>query len=357
MVNRTGLCGDLDLDYATRVEEIGTYIDYYIVAPIYFIMGTPGHILLLIVFYKQMKEDSAYMYQVFVTVSELVEIQGSCILGFSFKFLSGAEYTEGVMWFRKSYFLMYYTAHLAHNNYHTFFTLSLLLSIAMTGDRVFALAYPFKYKNINGKKHKIIAVIVCILISATTSFSEELYFTVIEQGDHYAVVLDPAASKKMFVVFLGQLRNAIRCVGLLILVGLNIIMVRLYHKRFTQVSKLTGNDERQKQAKAQEKTLLTLTICQSIFQGLSVLSTVLYQSTVYASPYFALCTRYEYYSFKDMTFQICDILELYVTFGINKQFRNQVLQIFACCKKGGSVHGTKSVNAKRNNDQGNGINE
>lgn len=328
--NLTNTC-DVDVAMVSHVEELGDFAAYNIITWIHFLLGTPGHLLMMIAFYKQRKEDPAYMYQVFVTVSEMLELLTWALLVLTKKFLSGAEYTKGYLWYKRSYFLMYFAAKLAYNLFQVAFTWALLLAVAMAADRVFALAYPFKYRHVNARRHQMTAFVSCLVISVGTSFNDVL--VILEEGDHYQIVFSYAASRTLFATFMGMFCNAVRCAGLVILIVLNVLLVRLYHERVAKTTPISGHPQtKEGRRKAQERTLLALTICQSVFQALTVLSTVLYYTVSYFSLYFVQCIRYMYYPFVDMTMDVCDLMQLYVTVMVNGQFRRKIRRLFPCGK-------------------------
>lgn len=327
--NLTGIC-DMDIELANRVEEIGGILAYYILIWIHYLLGIPGHLILLIAFFKQMKQDSPYMYQVFVTVSEMLELQAWVLYVVTKKFLSGVEYTAGVHWFKQSYILMFFTGKMIYVIFQSLFSLSLLLSVAMTADRVFALAFPFKYKNIKERNHQITALIICVVIALGTNLSDNML--IITVGDHYEIMFNYEATRSIYGLTMGMLSIVTRGLCLIILFALNIALVRLYTKRYNKVNQISLNEAKAKQRKANEKTLVILTICQSIFQSTSVLSVVIFYTLGYTSGYFAVCIQYIVNPYLGVSLDLTDLLDLCVTILINKHFRKRVFSLFAGCR-------------------------
>lgn len=129
---------------------------YHVLTPIYLIVGISTDIILLFAFYKQSKTEKAYGYQVIFTISKMLEI-------FAFGTYLLAEkwfQFDNISWFVANYCLMYF--YVTDLGLHVSFIISsLLLSLAMAADRVFALQKPIIYKNIHHFRHQLIATIFC----------------------------------------------------------------------------------------------------------------------------------------------------------------------------------------------------
>src|SRR4051794_6486166 len=132
MANQSCGLSYLAVDTAEKLEAIVYRIQY----PICIIVGMSGNIVLLFTFYKQSKTESAYGYQVVLTISKTLEVFAVGTFIVALKWLAHPE--VGVAWYVTNYGLMCFTA--AGLSLHTIFiTSSLLLSISMSADRVFSL--------------------------------------------------------------------------------------------------------------------------------------------------------------------------------------------------------------------------
>lgn len=152
----------------SNYSEILHLVEYYYVTPVYFIFGLLGHLSFFCALYQQAKKEKAYVYQIFVVVSETCEIFSYVVYVVSIEWWSSLEH-EGAKWFNSCYVCMRYTAHVSVSLVNAFITCSLLLSISMTIDRVLALAKPFAYKQLNHKHNQIITLSLCGILAFGTS--------------------------------------------------------------------------------------------------------------------------------------------------------------------------------------------
>lgn len=149
------------------------FIVYYIVMPTYFFVAMFGNMTLLLAFHRQAKTDKAYAYQVFLTISKVLETFFSCLFWWAYKWHAGEPgQGAGHSWYMNNYVLMFYAAYLGCFLSNGFIIMSLLFSVAMTADRVFALAKPFVYKIIRTKRHQALAACCCVFIGLAVNLCE-----------------------------------------------------------------------------------------------------------------------------------------------------------------------------------------
>src|SRR5687768_12551137 len=107
-MDNTSSNGQCDWYQATGKQAF--FITYHIITPIYFFLGILGHFLCIIAYYRQSKKEKSYMYQIFVTGSETIEISTSALSIVVAAWWSG-RLAPGQFWFMSNYALLWCAAH------------------------------------------------------------------------------------------------------------------------------------------------------------------------------------------------------------------------------------------------------
>lgn len=355
-----------DLDGCGLSEALLTFqswamfTDSYIVMPFYLTVGLSTNIILLVAFYKQSKQDNAYAYQVSLTMSKSCEIFTYSMFIMSYKWCAAVETPVGCTWFMKNYSLMFYAAHIACPVFNGFIIISLLLSVAMSADRVFALAKPFVYKNINHKRHHRIATAICVVTGVLTSAFEVNRWHVlwppsghpVLENETYLVRYDEEYLATDLATYLGHLRTTLRILAVFTLISLNIAMAMIFRKRNKKVGHLvSGNDTKERERKAAERTLLILTVYQSVLNAIAQTPHSGYSIAAAASPVFNRCYGIVVAPFVDMAIELSDSADFFVVIAINKRMRRLVLQVLPrrlqCMKETVTVMSTGDTSRQR----------
>lgn len=215
-----------------RVINEKTYFSvYYVVTPSYFVLGLFGHILFVSAFLQQLKHDSAYLYQIFTSANEILEIITFTLFVTTFHWFSGFV-NPGANWFMANYACMWYAAHMAIPLINMFITSSMFLSLSTTADRLYALLRPFQYKNANHRRHKIAAFSFSFIVGIGTSVFDCFRFQLTWNGDVNTMSVDEVYVGSMTATVLAELRNAVRILGK----GQNRYKRTTYFRGFFQVS-------------------------------------------------------------------------------------------------------------------------
>lgn len=317
-----------------NITSIAQYIGYDIIPPINICLGLFGHVLFLIIFLRQWKHESAFGYQVYCALSELINVIGLNAFIYTNFHWSGFWRT-GVDWFTKSYVMMWWTAHLAIPVMHMAVTNALLASLSMAIERVLAMAVPLNYSGFNHKAHQLLAFFICSSVSITTSIFDGFRMKLENENGVYKMVFNLEFSNSTFANFSAQLRNAIRVLGVLALIVSNLVMVHFYKKRLQQVTHAGQNQQKDKARRNQEKTLLLLTIIQSILTVVKIFGEVALLTGIYALPWFISCGYLELVApIIDSLIQIADILQFVATLTVSKHLRRMVVGLFRSVQTG-----------------------
>lgn len=210
MANNTPTC--LLPQWHQMVAEKLFFTTYYVVTPLYFILGLLGHFLCVSTFVKQLKYDSAYLYQIFLSIGEILEIIAYTIFIITYYWFSGSE-SAGAHWFMADYACMWFAAHVSMPMANMFITSSMFLSLGTSADRLYALIRPFTYKQANHKCHRIAVFSFSFIIGIGTSIFDCFRFQLMWNGDVYRISADEAYMVTWTAAILAQLRNAVRTVG------------------------------------------------------------------------------------------------------------------------------------------------
>lgn len=168
MANNTSNICNFDKSTIILRDQL-SFAAYIAITPIYFLVGLISHVFCLITFYKHYKKEKAFAYQFFVSFSQLLVVIMVSSSNTMLMNLSGYR-LPGSLWFQQSYYLMR-AAYLASSLYNGFLTVSLLMSVSLAADRLFAIMKPFVYNKIKKGHHQAFAVALCFLLACPPAFS------------------------------------------------------------------------------------------------------------------------------------------------------------------------------------------
>lgn len=323
-----------------KLQDVMWLVAYYISMPLYFVVGIGGNVMLLIAFYKQAKQEKAYAYQIFLTLSKLCEIFTFSLFMGTYKWFSGIE-SSGSGWYMSNYPLMFFATHMASPIFNCFIMVSLFLSVAMTADRVFALGKTFVYKNINHSRHQLIAVVACVFIGVSTNVFEVKRWTLHQVGTgantSYRGEFDEVYLKTEIASAFGHLRTTVRLVGVAALVVLNVAMVMIFRGHTKKVGQMIAGDKREHDRKAADKILLILTICQSCLMCFSQIPHSSHLIASFASANYGPCYGRISGPFVDTCIQIGDAADFFVVIAVNKRMRQAVFGMIPCMRGGNAT--------------------
>lgn len=310
------------------IEYNLSVVAYQILPTIYFFIGIITRSLCLFAFYKHLKKEKEYIYQIFASLSELLEVITITLLFVTKNNLSGYD-LPGALWFQKSYALMWYSAVISSPLANGFITTSLLISVSMAADRLFAIGKPFVYKNINRQRHQLIAIVICIALGLSTSAFDVFRCRTHPKGDIYEIILDDDYVETIAALSLSWVRNIVRIFGNLALIFCNIATIVYYRKN---INKTAPNENTQRLTKriATQKTLLLLTVCQSIFKTIYLTLLNIYYSLAYIDTSFTKCVDIIFGPTLDIVKQITDSFEFFAMLGVSRHFRESILRCLKC---------------------------
>lgn len=320
-------------DELQKLADAALLIAYYICMPLYFVIGISGNTILLLAFYKQAKKEKAYAYQIFLALSKICEIFFFSLFTATYKWCAGIEYDVKADWFQKSYPLMFFAVHLSCPLFLCFLMISLFISVSMTADRIFALTKPFTYKNINHRRHQIVAVSVCCIICVLCNVPAIMHLKLEFHNDtsKYKGILDEEYNGTPMAMALGHLRTGIRFVGIIALIVLNVVMVMAFRKRIRKVGQMTDSDSKEKKRRAEEKVLLILSVWQSVLICAALVPHSIHLIIEYASVKYLMCYGGTLAApLVDTIIQVGDAIDIFVLIAINKRIRRSVLRVFPC---------------------------
>lgn len=311
------------------------FLSYVVLNQIYLIVGFLGNLILLIAFYRQSKTEKAYGYQIYLTISKIFEVLSFSIFLTTLKRFSGAENNEAD-WFVSNYPIMYLTARLGPVAHMVFIVTSLLLTLAMTVDRLLALTIPFVYKNLNLPLHQAMATGICFTVGVLSSVSDAWRYDVGGVKGHYKLITDKAYVETTAAIVSAHIRTAVRFIGVFSLILLNIVVAVLFIRRSRKVGQITtANDQKQKARRSAEKNLLLLNIYQSILMSINQIPHMGYHVLAYLVSSFTECAGMVYSPTADAMVMLTDSIDLFILMGVNKKMRNSVrrgLACLPCCK-------------------------
>lgn len=313
---------DSNQDWYDNAGDIAFRIEYYYITPVYFVFGLLGHLAFFSALYEQAKKEKAYIYQIFVVLSETGEIVAYVLYVASLEWWSGLE-RPGAKWYNSCYACMWYSAHVSVALANAFITTSLMLSISMTIDRVLALSKPFSYKQFKHKVNQIISLSVCVIIGFGTSIYQclvyELYYDPV--ASVYVLKVNESFLTGFTCFFFGQFRNAIRIAGVLMIFVCNILLLYFFHK--TPAVQTTTAQEKKKRDR--ERTLAIVAACQSLLNMTGMSFLISYYIWDYSSPTFYKTVALLFRPIVDAAMQVTDLADFYVLMVVSKAFRRMVI--------------------------------
>lgn len=311
------------------------YVAYQVIAPIYFVLGLTGHSLLLLALYKQSKLQPAYMYQVFRAVSETVQVFTRSMYYFSSILLLSVypDYQNPLPALNRSFTFVWYAAHLSIPISNAIVTTSLILSVCMVADRVFALWNPMRYQKLNRKWHQILAVILSVFVSFAACVFDCFRIEVIEGAEvgTYTIVFNTEYMNSRKAYALALCRAVLQGISLLALVVLSVCLTFLYRARFVKGSLLMSNAE-QGQRKQAEKTLVLLTLLECTFNALGISFLIGNYVGLYGFPDVYVCAGKIVTPFLDMTLMAVDVADFYTMVLVSRRFRKMLRDAMRCNK-------------------------
>lgn len=313
------------------------FLSYGLVNQIYLVLGLFGNTVLLVAFYVQSKTEKAYGYQVILVISKILEILSFSIFLTTLKCFSGAENQEAD-WFVQDYTIMWLTGRVGPVAAIALIINSLLLTLAMTVDRFIALAKPFVYKDMNLLRQQVISVCLCLAVSILCSVSDAWRYDIGGEPGHYKLITNEEYVKSDVAIVTAHIRTGIRFAGVAGMIVLNIVVALMFRRQTRKVGQMTAeNDDKQKSRRSAEKTLLVLSIYQSILMAISQTPHMGYHVLAYVVPSFTRCAGMVYSPTADAMIMVTDSIDLFVLMGINKKMRKAVMNGIAClfcCKRG-----------------------
>lgn len=311
--------------------------------PILFTFGLLGQSLLLIALYQQSKKETAYWYQIVLTLSEvaLIFTRASAVL--LFYYLTAFEGT-GPTWFSSCYGCLWVAAHFTIPLKNMFVTTSLLLAVVMSADRIFALGKPFVYKNIKHKRHQAIACATCVAIGISSSFFSTIqFYPKLGKSGFYFINIDSAFVASKIAVVLSQLRNAVQIIGTVALLCCNAVMIILYRKYVRKVENVGAASEVKKR-REQKKVLMVLAVSESVCNLISMSAVISLYAMLFTIPNFNQCENPFITPLTDITVDVAAAADCYVAFIVSKTFRKMIFESVPCFRRfADATKGVKNV--------------
>lgn len=343
----------LFLQQHSDLFTLTTYLTYYILMPIRVLVMIPSHSLALTAFKKQATLESSYRYQIFasgVKIVDICEFGVYCVIKFYLAGMNGVG--SGVDWFMRQYPLMVIASRVFITTRCVCVLMPVTTASVVSVERAFALYRPFVYRNLDKRRHYVIAVVSVVALSVIFSLDYTVRYTLSWDTAHgyYMAVANPYYAQALWTPIFSYGRVAARFVNMGILVVSSVMSVTLYRKRLKQVNHLTGgrSEDQRKEArrKTNEKTLLVLTLAQAPFMIFNSNILAIYSLGAYFQPTFSSCEGTIVLAVSDMSIQLADMIEYYLIFGVSAEFRRMVRGVVPCCKAAASETGTAIVKMK-----------
>lgn len=317
-----------------QATEDAFYVAYYILPPIALSSAILSRIMCSFALQRQARKEGAYTYQMVLLLAEILLqiISAFYSVSIAFTGLSGAE-RRGNDFFTSSYICMWYRARLAAPLINAFVTVTLLLSVCMAADRVFALTQPYKYRLINHKRHRTVAFTVSFALGLSTSLFDVFRAKVMTYshiGNRYSIAHDQNFVDSVTMAVLSHIRDFIRICSLAILIGLNSTLIYYYHvrmKRIRHISLLSSSSAEKK--KNGERTLILLTLYQSLSSTIVMTFLTIFYVLFYSSPSVRLCGRLLIVPILDSVCFVTYGANIFIILAINRPFRKMVAKYWA----------------------------
>lgn len=308
--------------------------------PLFFILGLSGHSLCLLAYYRKVKKESAYVNQIFVSVSETVQIFATSVFVTFVGILW--NYDRGPQWFSRCYSCMWYTAYLASPMENITMTITLFLTLAMAMDRLFAIWKPHAYKNRDHKRDQIFSVCIAVSIGVLTSVYDCFQARMIElEPARFSLVpyitMPGATSVGIALISaFSALRTTIRLAATFCLILCNAFLVYLCSKRTKKVasmknsSTVSATDHKRKE---EEKTLLLLSVVQSTYISIGMLlhgTSIVLLATV---PTYYYCEFRLVGPLSEMFLQGGDVIVFYLMLFLRSHYREMIRKEIPCLRR------------------------
>lgn len=317
-----------------KVGDQAEYIVHFIATPFYFILGLFGQCIFLSFCVSQLKTENAYVYQILVTVGEMVEV----VCNTAYVVLNGwlaGHYFPAPSWWSSCYACMFISAHLALPIDRSSINLSQFLTISMGVDRFRALYRPFTYKKTKKATYAYITL-SCLLLALLLSGYEFFKGEIIAQSDGSYKIDFYSTDTLLWAVVCAQLRQAGTIAASLILLFLNISIPVMFLKSVKK-SKNVISDAAQKERQKTAKMLILFSICATILAQIAEWSQV--GLRIYGAvrgPCFLSQVTLAI-AIADGIFFSSTALKFYIMFAFNRDFRRQIINGFRWLKKGNVV--------------------
>lgn len=105
----------------------------------------------------------------------------------------------------------------------------------------------------------------------------------------------------------------------------SIIAALCCRQKVNKVAAVSSNQERAGKRKSNEKTLVLLTIWQSIFVSVDTFMFIVFNTLSYTKPDFSTCGANIMAPVVQLTMELAEMLQFFVLFVISKQFRSIIL--------------------------------
>lgn len=303
-------------------------VAYYVLPPVAVPLSILSRVICIFALCRQAKKEGAYTYQMVLVLAEIVQMIFSGLYDISIGAagLSGAE-RQGNVLFTSSYTCMWYRARLATPLLNAFVTVTLLLSVSMAADRVFALTQPYKYRLINHKGHRTAAFLLSFALGLSTSIFDVFRSKVVwnSSNGRFAIVHDQDFVDSTALAALSHIRDFIRVASLAILVGLNSTLIYFYHVRMDRIRRLSLlSSAAAEKKKDEERNLILLTMYQSIASTIVMTFLTMFYVLFYSSASVRQCGRFLMVPILDCVCTTTYAANIFIILAINKPFRKMV---------------------------------
>lgn len=298
------------------------FIAYHIITIIYVISGVLGRLLSLISIHKETKFDRAYLYQIFVLVSEICEILTFTVFVFAIYWWGGFYGMSGEVWFEQCYNCTWFAAYVSTFLSQTFVTCTLLLTLAMTTDRIFCLAKPHIHRGLPHRKIQIAILLLCVVVSIVTSVQFCMLLEITEIDGLYFLAPHRLRGSPMHYAWT-EVHNVFKIVATLGLFFSNFLLLGIHRYRMKQKAKIQNRNEK---ASRSSSTLFKMTLCQSTLTSIGQLALVSYHLGEDHLPDFYVCYFLLWGSIIDSIMELADVLEFYLMLAICQNFRRMVIR-------------------------------
>lgn len=329
------------------------FFENYAILPLYFIVSISSHILCLLAYHRQSKKEHAYLTQIFITISETVQIFTTTIC---VAFQGLWHFGNGPGWFLSCYPCIAYLAYCAGAFENVSITITLFLTLAMAADRLYAIWRPHLYKSRHHKRDHITAAVVSlifgVLINVYQIFQAEVG---VDDDGHYTVVLVAPKSSRTVATLLSafaQLRVAVRLLATICLICFNLLLLHFYNQRSRKVQQMaqssSGSASQRKKKEEEEKTLLLLSVIQSLYVSVGMTLHGCMVLLIYSIPTFFSCGYRIMSPAIEIVFQTGDIV-VFITMMITRpHYRKMILAGVPCLRN--KVGGTAMDSYKSTED-------